>query len=90
MNAIDPNIALIDREARRLGIDLKEKGLNKRELTLPGGGVSGKVTTYEFTPNGQYIRAKRFDGTPPQLYGTETISVDHVVGLFESMSGTVR
>lgn len=89
MNNIDANIARIDQEARRLGIDLGEQGVNKRTLTLPGGSISGKVTTYEFTPNGQYLRAKRFEGTPPELHSVETIDLDHVIGLFQSLSGTV-
>lgn len=90
MNTIDANIARIDQEARRLGINLGEQGVNKRILTLPGGSVSGNVTTYEFTPNGAYLRAKRFEGTPPQLHSIETVGLDHVIGLFEAMSGTVR
>lgn len=33
MNKINPTIARLDRDARRMGIDLKERGVNRREFS---------------------------------------------------------
>jgi hypothetical protein len=90
-NALNPNIALIDQEAHRLGIPLSEPATNKRILSLPvGNGIIPEGVDYELSPNGQLILCKTYRGQPGSkyLYSTDTLEVDSILTLMQSLSGT--
>lgn len=50
MNKPNPTIARLDRSARRAGLLLTERGVNKRELTLPDGS---RILSYK--PGGKGV-----------------------------------
>lgn len=90
MSDINPNIALLDQRAQALGIELKVVDTNKRELLLPGGAVSGSHTVVEMVPNDQLIRCRYLIGDERKQKNVENVSMENVLGLMASMSGTVR
>jgi hypothetical protein len=91
MNKLDPNIALIDQEANRLGITLQERGVNKRVLKLPAGfGIFSSESEYEFSTNGPVVKIRVSvwdeDNGKMELEGIENQSVETILDFFEKIS----
>lgn len=51
MNQINPTIARLDRAAARLGLSMREPGVNRREITL--SGAEGRLLRYR--PGGKGV-----------------------------------
>lgn len=76
-SSLHPNIGRIDREARNIGIELRERGLNTRILEYGSA-------RWEMTNEGSKIRIKSFSHNVH--LGTEDADTDEVISLMKRIN----
>lgn len=85
MSKIKHCIVILDRESKRLNIQLKERGVNRRELEIPARGLR-----LEWTDDGHgHIREKVYRGNGPgswSLIQSASVDVEAVVDDLEKIA----
>lgn len=83
MNKINPTIARLDRVALKMGIDLKERGVNAREFSLPAI-FDGDTHILKYKPGGAgVVRIESY--VNGRLDATSVSGPDRIIGIWATL-----